>query len=228
MPVEMNIEKVRAQLEQLRVDHGEAVYEQARRDLALALIDKTNGEEHIRLAFPDMNIEELKAQAAAAKVAAANESPEQTMMRMLQQQIPSIKTQAHFNLFQAAFDALRTTLDGSFSGDAERARRGREALLKVLDTAGTVPQVLEKLNEMPAEARSAIANEFLEPPRQFHEFDTQRRLMTELGNITTLARLEAWYTDTKSDRDRVTSQKLRNELLDGVRAKKAALKVQEN
>lgn len=241
MPIEMNIDSVRAQLEALRAKHGEAVYQQARRDLALALIGKPNGEAHIRLAFPDMDIEELKA-AAAPTPAPSDESggsfyqggqapsvpDEQLMMRLLQQQMPSIKTQGHLNLFQAAFDALRTTLDGAFSGDADRARRGREALLKVLDTAGNVHEVMAKLDEMPPEARSDAANEFLQPPKQFHEYDIQRRLLVELEGLLTMAALTDWYTATKDDRDRVVSQKLRNELLDAIRAKKNILGKEAN
>jgi hypothetical protein len=149
------------------------------------------------------------------------------MLRLLQQQIPSIKTQGQFNLFSAAFDALRTTMDGYFSGDFEKAAKAREALNKALDNAVRVKEITEKLGEIPPEERSPQANEYLEPPKQFHEYDTQRQLLIELAAIQTRHDLGAWYNRTKDQRDRVSSQKLRNELIDSIRAKRNELESKE-
>lgn len=230
MPVELRIEQIQAQLQKLREQHGDSVYEQARLDIALSIILKPNGEEFCKNAFPDLDPEELKAEATKREAALPDGSttPEQVMLRLLQQQVPSIKTQGHFNLFSAAFDALRVTLDGYFTGDFERAKRGREALNRALDMAGKVKEVVEKFDEMEPNERSAQANEYLEPPKEFHEYDTQRQLLFELEGITTRSQLGGWYARTKEQRDRVTSQKLRNELLDKIRAKRNALEEQES
>lgn len=234
MPFEMTIEQVQQELEKVRAAHGEKVYQQARRDLALSVILQPQGEAYVRKAFPDIDVEDLKqeAQRIAEKVIESRtdsqqEPPEQVMLRMIQQQIPSIKTQGHFNLFTAGFDAYKTALDGYFSGDFDRAQKAREALNKVLDTASTVKSVTEKLEEIPADVRSAQANEFLEPPKEFHEYDLQKQLIGELEGVPTRAALTDWYAKTTEQRERVTSQKLRNELFDKIRAKRTELESKE-
>lgn len=226
MAFSLTIEQVQAQLQKLRETSGEVVYEQTRKKLALSLLQKPNGEEYVRKAFPDMDVEALKAAAESDK-ASPQASPEEVMLRLLQQHMPSIKTQGHYNLFAASFDALRTTLDGYFSGNFEQALKARDALNKVLDTAAQVKSIVEKLDEIPPNDRSAVANEYMEPPKQFHEFDTQRQLMIELDSITTLSELGGWYARTKEMRDQVTSQKLRNELIDKIRAKRNELDAKE-
>lgn len=230
MPVELRIDQIQAQLTKLREQHGEEVYQKARRDIAVSVILKTNGEAFVTNAFPDLDLDELKAEAAKRSAPTPGEpsmDPEHVMLRLLQQQVPSIRTQGHFNLFTSAFDALRTTLDGYFSGDVDRAARAREALNKILDTAAGVKDIIEKLEEIPPEQRSQKANEYLEPPKEFHEYDTQRQLLTELEAITNRTDLGEWYAKTKTQRDRVTSQKLRNELLDRIRAKRNDLEAKE-
>jgi len=229
MPVEMSTQQIQEQLQKIRKEHGEVVYLQARRDLALSVILKPNGEEFVKNAFPDLDLGELReeAQKRLEALPEGQATPEQVMLRLLQQQVPSIKTQGQFNLFASAFDALRTTLDGYFSGDFEKAKKAREALNKVLDTAVRVKEITEKLGEIPPEERSAQANEYLEPPKEFHEYDTQRQLMVELADIKTRLELGQWYERTKPLRDRVTSQKLRNELIDSIRAKRTELETKE-
>lgn len=226
---ELNVQQIQEQLQKLKAEHGEQVYLQARRDLALSLVLQPKGEEFIANAFPDLDVEELKAE-AQKRLEALPEgpaTPEQVMLRLLQAQVPSIKTQGHFNLFTAAFDAMRTCLDGYFSGDMEKAKRAREALNKTLDTAADLKGILEKLEEIPDDVRSKQATEFLEPPKEFHEYDTQRQLLVELGAIQTKLELTQWYERTKPLRDRVTSQKLRNELMDKIRARRIELDAKE-
>lgn len=226
MPVAMNIEQITAHLERIREANGEVAFQQARRDLALSVVLQPNGDKFIANAFPDLNIEELK-QEAQAKATADPTSPEQVMMKHLQQQVPSITTQGHLNLFMAAFDALRTTMDGYFSGNPEKAAKARQVLDRTLDTAAKVKETFEKLSEMAPEERSAQANEFLGQPKQFHEYDTQKRLLLELGGQVSVSALGRWYAETKEQRDNIVSTKLRNELIDSIRKKRMDLAAKE-
>lgn len=225
MPVELRIDQIQQQLLKIRDQQGEEVYQKARHDIALSVILKPNGEAFVHNAFPDLDIEALK-QEAAKRIEEAHESqgpsmaPEHVMLRLLQQQVPSIRTQGHFNLFAMAFDALRTTLDGYFSGDFERATRGREALNKALDMSKQAKDIIERLEEIPPEQRSKEASATVAPPKEFHEYDAQRQLLVELDGLTTREALNEWYGRTKSSRDLVVSQQLRNELLDRIRAKR--------
>ena len=227
MQTAVSTDQLLAQLQKIREEHGEIAYEKARRDIATAVILKPNGEAFVRNAFPDLDIESLKKEAEQPVTPPAG-PPEQVMLRMLQQQVPSIRTQGHYNLFMAAFDALRTTLDGAFSGDLEKARRGREALNKALDMAVQVKDMIEKLEEIPEAERSEKAKEYMSPPKEFHEYDNQKQLLAELEGLQTRAALGEWYANTKTVRDGITSPALRNELIDKIRAKRNALEAKEN
>lgn len=229
-PVELRIDQIQAQLQKLREEHGEEVYQQARRDVAVSVILKPNGETFVKNAFPDLDIEVLKTEAAKRTAPVEDQpsmSPEHVMLRLLQQQVPSIRTQGHFNLFSAAFDALRTTLDGYFTGDYDRAKRAREALDKALDQAFSMKDTIERLEEIPPAERSDKAKEYLEPVKEFHEYDAQRQLLMELDGINDREALGEWYAKTKHIRDGIVGQGLRNELLDKIRVKRNDLEAKE-
>lgn len=146
-------------------------------------------------------------------------SPDQMMVEAMKQSMPALKTQAQFNAFMAAFDALRFTMNSIFEGDHAKAFQGRETLSKTFELAQKVTEVAEKLRDVP-EAAGPSAATFVEPPVQFHEYDVQKQLLLELETIGTLDTLAAWYQESRSEIDKVVSQELRNVLLDAVRAKK--------
>ncbi len=234
MHFQVKVDEILAQLEQVRKTKGDGVYAKARRDLALSVILNTNGEAFVKNAFPDLDIEDLKQEAremrqqqSAFATESGGMSPEAMMMQMLKQQVPSIRTQLHLNTFIAAFDALRVTIDGYYTGDIEQATQGREALNKALDMARDVKMVVERLEEIPEADRSPQARTSTAEPKQFHEYDRQKTLLLELGRVTSRASLEAWYTETKPARDLITDQKLRNELHDAIRAKRNDLAEKE-
>jgi len=94
----LSIEMLLAQLEQIRKQHGDEAYEQARRGFAKSVILKNNGDKFVSNAFPDMDLDELRREAEAEQTVATG-TPEQTMLAMLRQQVPNIKNQIQFNTF---------------------------------------------------------------------------------------------------------------------------------
>jgi hypothetical protein len=74
--------------------------------------------------------------------------------------------------------------------------------------------------EIPETDRSSSSSLFTQPPVNFQEYDVQKKLLVEIERITTIEELNMWYVKTKSERDRVISQTLRNILMDSIRERK--------
>lgn len=228
LPVQMLIEM----LEKIRTAHGQAAYEKARDDIALEMVLRPNGEAFLNNAFPGLDLTPFREEATQkAELAAQSEpvpqTPEEALFSLIRQQMPNLKTQAHFNTFVAAFDALRTTLDGYFTDNLGRAARAREALNKVLDMATQINKVAEQAAEVPPEDRSDNMKEYVEAPKQFHEYDNQRKLLVDLARIQTLADLHTWYPANREVLDRIVSKSLRDELFDAIRKKRNELSAKE-
>lgn len=221
----LNIEMLTEQLERIRSQLGDEAYEQARRGFAKSVILKDNGDKFIANAFPDMDIDELRKEAEADQAVnpASSGTPEQVMMEMLRKQVPNIRTQAQFNTFMACFDALRTCLNAYFGRNPETAERAREALNKALDMAAKMPEMEDQLAQMPDDAKSDAAKAFTTEPKEFHEYDKQRKLLVELGNIGTRAALDEWYATNRQTMDDIIDQRMRNELFDAIRDKRKEL-----
>jgi len=141
----------------------------------------------------------------------------------LRSQMPSCKTQMQFNTFMPAFDAFRLLVDSVFSMDPQREVECRDIFEKALKACREVTEIGQKLEEIPIESRSKASSSFTQPPNEFHEYDIQKRLLTELLAIDTWDKLTEWYAATKELQDRVMSQPLRNGLFDQIRAKRIAL-----
>ncbi len=225
MPQSINIEALISQLRQVREIKGEAAFQEAIQNVAEQVIHHPQGEALLKAALPDINVEELKANMAAKK--STSGSPEESMMKMLAMQVPNMKTQAQFNAFMACFDALRATVNAYFGGQTASAEMAREVLNKSLDMAQQVTAAVEKLNDMPDEAKSEEAKEFTRPPKELHEYDTCKRLIGELEGLHSSANLKEWWTANRQTIDEVVSAKPRNELMDAVRARRNALADQE-
>lgn len=216
-------------LVKIRNEQGEEAYLAAARQVSVALLEQggTSGETFVKGAFPEFDIEELKAEAQKRKASAASQkdsSPQdRAMLEAMRSQVPNMKTQAQFNVFMACFDALRGTLNAYFGMEQASAEISRDALNKALDMASKVTSIGESLKDIPEEARSETSNEFVSEPRQFHEYDTHKRLLGELTTLRTLDELKEWYARQKPQMDRIDSQNLRNGLFDAIRAKKFEL-----
>lgn len=217
----MTTEQLLAQLEEVRKNHGDQAFEDAKRGLAQDLILKPNGETFLKNAFPDMDLEAVRAEAEKTQEEIAQAtSPEEMMRRMMQQQIPNLKTQGHYNFFMQAFDALRKTLNSYFGGDAKTGDEARVALGKVLDAAKKIPEIERQLKEMPESAMSEATREFTQPAKELHEFDNQRQLMTELAGLEDAAALKRWYEARQDQIDGIVSKSIRDELFDTIRKRR--------
>ena len=221
----LSIEMLTEQLEKIRSQLGDEAYEQARRGFAKSVILKENGEKFIANAFPDMDVEALRKEVEAEGASNPHPagSPEAMLMEMMRKQVPNIRTQAHFNTFMACFDALRTCLNAYFGRDRTMGDKAREALNKALDMAARMPEMEDQLAQMPDGAKSDAAKAFTTEPKEFHEYDRQRKLMVELVGIADKAKLEQWYAANRQTMDDIVDQRLRNELFDAIRDKRKEL-----
>lgn len=149
--------------------------------------------------------------------------PDQLMADMLRKQMPGIKTQAQYNAVLGALDAVRLVLNAILTTDAPKEAEGRKALEMAFDVAAKATELSNKLEEVPEAATSTMAEEFKNPPAQFHEYDHQRQLLNELEAVADVDGLNAWYASTKDRRDKIVTQGLRNILMDAIRARKSVL-----
>jgi hypothetical protein len=214
--------------EKIRNTQGEEAYQKARMDFAVAMILKPRGDQFVQGAFPDLDLEAVKVEAEKRKgtnpaPGPAGQNPQEMMLNAMRQQIPNLKTQAQFNIFMSAFDALRHTLNLAFGRDLAGFEKGKEALNKALASAYTISEIIEKLQDSPEAATSKAAEEFKNPPREFQEYDVQKSLLAELSTKTTVDDLTRWYEANRARIDCVVSQTLRNELFDAIRNKKHEL-----
>lgn len=206
-------------LEDLRARQGEDAYVQARDSLAMMLINQPRGEDFLKDAFPDLDLErirELSHQATAAKTAQA---PVNDMLALLRTHVPNLQTQAQLDVFMMAFNAFTLAFDSYFSGKLETAAAARQSLNKAFDLIQEAGDMAERVAEIPPEERSAEASKYVEPPKLFTEADEKARLMTELDAITSGSGLNEWYRNERKRIDGVVSTTLRNELFDAIRAK---------
>lgn len=202
--------------DKIRSEQGEEAYQKARKNFAMGMILKPRGDEFLKSAFPDMDIEALRVEAEKSQQDQAR-NPQEMMLDAMRQQIPNLKTQAQFNLFMKSFDALRHTLNAAFGLDKEGYEKGKEALNMVLNAALQISEVVQKLQETPEAATSKAAEEFKQPPREFQEYDVQKGLLIELEALTSAEGLQRWYDSNRARIDCVVSASLRNELFDTIR-----------
>ena len=218
------IDQMLSQLSTIKERYGDAAYQRAAMQAAKLLI-RQGGE--IEAVARDVlkDVVDFSAIDNEPKEPAKNSpqmSSDQMMVEAIRQQMPGIQTQAQFNLFMTAFDALRLYLNSVFLNQKEAAEKAREALNKALDAAGQVTELSEKLSQVPEAAQSKEAEDFKRPPLQFHEYDVQKALLTELILITSPEQLGQWYAANRATIDQVISPQFRNPLLDAIRAKKAS------
>lgn len=146
------------------------------------------------------------------------------MAQAMKQSMPELKTQVQFTAFMAGFDAFRLLCNSIFSGDTALEEQAIDAFEKSLEAMRVATRLSKQFEEIPEEERSPSANQFVEAPLQFGEYDLQKKLLSELSRLTSTEDLNAWYLGTKEEREKVISQSLRNILFDEIRNKQDALK----
>ena len=149
---------------------------------------------------------------------------EHEMAQAIMKSIPGCKTEALFNAYSASFDAFRFLVNAIFEENAANIKQGRETLEKALDVAQKVTSLGNRLRENP-EAGGAHGAQFIDPPSQFTEYDRQKRLLLELGQISSVEALSVWYRSNREEIDKVVSPSLRNFLLDSIREAKRKLEL---
>lgn len=220
-------------LQRIRRDHGDEDFQRALRGLFRDLLWKENGEAYIErlleaLGRPEgLDLASLKAEAredwekVSGAHGAAPSNPAAVVEAAIKQAVPNCKTQAHFDLILNAWQALQLYINAAYGFDRETASKARAGLDRLLDLAPQLAVTHQKLEENP----EATSNrDFIDPPKQMTEAETQQRLLLELEKITTTKDLAVWWAHNRETiDDHVVSQHVRNELFDKLRAKKAAL-----
>jgi len=215
--MEMKQEDLLKSLEEVRQKHGEEAYNTARKNLALMLILQPRGENFLKQAFPDLDLEPIREE-AAKKQMGQPQAPDD-MISMMRMHLPNMRSQLHYDIFMACFRAFTLTLDNYFAGNQAAAEKCRSTLNDALDMGKKVRGLEEQVQEIPPENRGPEAEKFTTPPKEFTEAETQQALLTELAGITTNTDLGAWYHRERKRIDTVVTAKYRNPLFDAIRAK---------
>jgi hypothetical protein len=216
----VDVEQLVTHLYNVRKTQGEEAYRASVKEFVKTLMKDPNGgiflENFVKnLAADWLNLDELRQEMASEK-------PKMPDIRQLiQQLVPSIRTQGQYDLYMQAFSALSLTMDAYYSH--RDATVSRDTLNRCLDMAGRVARLVDQAEEIPEEERGKETNDFLKTPAQFSEADEHQRLLDELGHITTLEGLNRWYGTERSRIERIVTAQYRNPLFDAIRAKKAQL-----
>lgn len=221
----LSLEEAIKHLHEIRVQSGEEAYRKAVKDFAVTLIGTPNSEiflsGFLAAAAEEgadwLDIEELQKEAAERQPKTPN------MAELIRQMVPSIRTQAQYDLYMTAFQGLSMLMEAYYSHRDADAAKIREGLNQILDRAARVADVTEKAAEIPLEQQSAGMRDFTQPPAQYTEVEDQRRLLAELESQTTPTDLNTWYQSERPRFDKVVTPKYRNELFDAIRAKKSSL-----
>lgn len=239
--MDIKIEDLVSHLKQMKETHGEETYRSALESLARNLISNDSGKGFLEnlltqlgdtLDIPRIQKEAEERVSEAAEERPATEEPQKRkplpdhgfLADALKQQMPNLKTQAHFDVAVSAMEALQLTLNAAFGGDVEMAQKAKGALDQTISLAHRLAGISEQLQD--PEVASAVTNrDFVEPPRGSSEQEqkTVDRLLSELPDIKDTTHLNQWYAAHRSAMDRVMSQSLRNRLFDEIRKKKASL-----
>jgi hypothetical protein len=142
--------------------------------------------------------------------------------------MPALKTQGQFTTFRAAFDAFEAVVNSIFTGDAVKEAEFRKVLETAFTACKQATELTRKLEAVPEAAVSKAAEEFKKPPAEFEEYNVQRGLLEEMSAINDYDLLQTWYLETKTRRDAVKSQTLRNVLIDAIRNRNMELKAQKS
>lgn len=217
-------------LNRLRAEQGEEAWLHACRNIAKQFLRQgPKGAEFARATFPELDFDAIQAELDKAEVKeelpASTVSPEEAghmLVEAMRATMPGLRTQAQFNAFMVAFDALRMTANAIFEGDAQKTSQGEDAVRTAIAALKQATDVSAKLRDVPEAATSKAAEDFKRPPVQFGEREAQKRLLDDLDGVRNLEDLEAWYARNRTDLDRVVSPTLRNVLFDTIRAKKVS------
>lgn len=138
----------------------------------------------------------------------------------LKTQLPGLKNQAQLNAFMASFEAYREVMNSILDGNHEKETAAREALATSFEVVRKATDISNMLKDVPEAAASKASEDFRAEPKQWSEYDVQRKLLSELAGLKTAQDLNDWYKTNRKRIDTVTAVTLRNPLLDEIREKK--------
>lgn len=216
--MKINREELLRTLEEVRALEGDEAYYKARHTLALLLVGTEAGRDFLAETFADLDVESVWREAEASKTAT-----DQDLFNLMRLQVPNLKTQAQFDAYRLAFEALSYMANAYFAGDGPLAERSRSALNQAIEAIQEASKLVEMAQAIPPEDRSQGVTDALRPPREFTEVEEQRRLLAELDALKDLASLNQWYHDSRSRMEVVVSQPYRNQLFDAIREKQQRL-----
>lgn len=147
----------------------------------------------------------------------------EVMAEMLKQHMPGIKSQAQYDAVLGALDCTTMALNAILTGDPAKEEEALKALDLAFRAARKSTELTNKLEEVPEAVSSKAGDAFKKPPAQYQERDVQVQLLSELLTISNADELNRWYAATKTQRDQIVTQSLRNDLLDQIRDKKRQL-----
>lgn len=149
----------------------------------------------------------------------------ETMMEMLRQQLPGLKTQGQMTAFLAAQEAFFATVAAALRGDHVGYNLATGALNLGLKAVQQATELATKFEDVPPGERSEAAAEFMANPvaAQVTEYDQARALMSELERVKTTEELGVWYNGNRHRLEGVKDPTLRNNLFDMIRNRRGEL-----
>lgn len=213
------IERLRAQLDNIRNQYGPEAYQQAAQDVAKMLVAQ-GGETEAAAREMFAGVVDFDKLGDIPVASAPVPNP---IVDAVRQQMPHLRSQAQFDAFMLGFDAFRAFIDAIYAGNKEGEESSKAALDKAIEGCRTAGSITQKLEDVPEAATSEAAEKFKRPPVQFTEAETLAGLIEELVFIKTMTELNDWYTGQRSLMDKVVTQKLRDQLFDAIRKKKEEL-----
>jgi hypothetical protein len=143
-------------------------------------------------------------------------------LQSLKEKMPSLKTQAQFQAFSIAFEAMQLLMNAVFSGHKEDETRARVLFEYAIDTARKISDLTVRLKDHP-EAVKDEDNPFVQPVQASSDKVAQESLLQELQGVTSVKELNLWYDATRARRNLISDAPLRNQLIDAIREKRITL-----
>ena len=152
-------------------------------------------------------------------------SPDRLIAEALKSQMPGIKSQAQYDAVVGALEATKLVINALLTGNRPGRQEARAALETAFEAVEKATELTDQLLDSPEAATSDAARQFKETPAQYQEADLCAELLQELPLLNDIDDLSRWYAATKARRDKITTQSLRNEMMDAIRARRNGLAV---
>lgn len=227
--MKVDIAQITKHLIQTRQTQGEAAFQAALRAFAKKLVSTGQGEAFIKTLLDQLDaridLDALKAEVESEDATRESEKntpqdQQRAFLSALQASMPGVKTQAHYDIVESAFEALRVALNAYFEGNDTEAEQSLNALDAVLTLASQVKGIQDKIDDNPEVTTNGA---FKVPPREFTEESAVESLLGELEAIDSSEKLSQWYSAKKTSLDALKSQVCRNRVFDTIRAKRSSL-----